>query len=484
MVSDEQRDIDDETRDLMAALLEGVPREREDRHDEQQGRWLLAELLDYHRREQRVVWWSFFDLCGMDHEQLLDEPEAITGLEPVGEPEVVSNQGATAQWFSFPAQDFRLGPGDVTDPATKDGAGEVLEIDAAARRLRLKRTRKLHDAPLPKAIFPFTIYRDHEHRRALRDLARAVLEHGLDGPGPLRAARRLVLGGPARVAGVASGEPLYTGELSDAAMQDVARRLDESQLIIQGPPGSGKTYGGARMIVDLLDRGQRVGITSNSHRAICKLLSEVDEASHHAGVNVRAIKKSSAPEDDYHSTLQADAFENTYDNGAAMNPQLNLIAGTSWLFVRADWQEQPLDYLFVDEAGQVAIANAAAVAGAARNVSCSETPSSSRRYHRPPIPTALATACCSTCLASAAPCGERTACSSSTRIAWPRTSVSSFRTWRTTAASGRPPGRSCAASIPPGSAEAACGSSRSSTMATARARPRRRDGSPTRSTAC
>ena len=78
------------------------------------------------------------------------------------------------------------------------------------------------------------------------------------------------------------------------------------------------------------------------------------------------------PEDqrsvEYHSTLQPDAFENTYDNGAALNPQLNLIAGTSWLFARADWRQQPLDYLFVDEAGQLATANAVAVAGAGRNV--------------------------------------------------------------------------------------------------------------------
>ena len=90
------------------------------------------------------------------------------------EPEIVSKHGATAQWFSFPAQEFKFGPGDVSDPATKASAGEVLEIDPAARRLRLKRTKRFLTAPLPKAIFPFTIYNDKEHRRALRKLARAT----------------------------------------------------------------------------------------------------------------------------------------------------------------------------------------------------------------------------------------------------------------------------------------------------------------------
>lgn len=176
----------------------------------------------------------------MDHEQLLDDLEAISGLEAIGQPEVVTKQGATAQWFSFPAQDFKFGPGDVTDPATKQDAGEVLEIDAGVRRLRLKRTTKLHGVPPPKAVFPFTIYRDDEHRRALRDLARAVLAHGLAGPGPLRAARRLVYGAPAQVSGPGAGGPLYTGELSGAAMQHVVRRLDESHLFVQGPPARGR----------------------------------------------------------------------------------------------------------------------------------------------------------------------------------------------------------------------------------------------------
>jgi predicted RecB family nuclease len=68
VVDEEQQKIDAETRDLMDALLDGVPRDAEDRDDNQQGRWLLAQLLDYHRREQRVVWWRFFALCLMDHE--------------------------------------------------------------------------------------------------------------------------------------------------------------------------------------------------------------------------------------------------------------------------------------------------------------------------------------------------------------------------------------------------------------------------------
>ena len=49
-------------------------------------------------------------------------------------------------------------------------------------------------------------------------------------------------------------------------------------LPIQGPPGSGKTYTGARMIVDLVAEGKRVGVVANSHKVIGKVLDEVAKA--------------------------------------------------------------------------------------------------------------------------------------------------------------------------------------------------------------
>jgi hypothetical protein len=366
--SAEQQALDTETGALMERLAHGAPTQRDDRDAEQQGPWLLAQLLDYHRREQRAVWWRFFELCDKDHEQLLDELDAITGLEPIGAPEIITKQGATAQWFSFPAQDFKFGSENVIHPATRKEAGEVLEIDAAARRLRLKRTKKLAGAPLPRAVFPFTVYRDEQHRRALRDLAHAVLDHGLLADGPMRAARLLVARAAPQITGLAPGGPLYDGDLTLDTMSAVVSSLDSSPLFVQGPPGSRKTYNGARVIVDLLRRGRRVGITSNSHRAIGKLLEEVDTASFDADVEVRAMKKISSDGQEYVSQLQPDAFENTKDNARCDDPRLNLVAGTSWLFVREAMFAEPLDHLFIDEAGQFAIANAAAVAGAARSV--------------------------------------------------------------------------------------------------------------------
>ena len=50
-----------------------------------------------------------------------------------------------------------------------------------------------------------------------------------------------------------------------------------------------------------------------------------------------------------------------------LDPELQLLAGTSWLFAR-DELDQHVDTLFVDEGGQFALADAIAVGTAARNL--------------------------------------------------------------------------------------------------------------------
>src|SRR5205823_6317034 len=47
---------------LVAALTADVSSDRAARSDQQQARWLLAHLLDWHRREAKAPWWEFFRL--------------------------------------------------------------------------------------------------------------------------------------------------------------------------------------------------------------------------------------------------------------------------------------------------------------------------------------------------------------------------------------------------------------------------------------
>ena len=50
------------------------------------GEELAAQLLDYHDRERKPVWWAFFDRVEMTPEELVEDAESIGRLEPTGEP--------------------------------------------------------------------------------------------------------------------------------------------------------------------------------------------------------------------------------------------------------------------------------------------------------------------------------------------------------------------------------------------------------------
>ena len=107
-------------------------------------------------------------------------------------------------------------------------------------------------------------------RESLLQLGRWVADHGIEGDGSHAAARELLLRHVPR---------LKQGELADfehlpslEAAKQIALLLDRTVLPIQGPPGSGKTFTGAHMIVELVKNGKKVGVTAVSHKVISNLL--------------------------------------------------------------------------------------------------------------------------------------------------------------------------------------------------------------------
>jgi superfamily I DNA and/or RNA helicase len=119
------------------------------------------------------------------------------------------------------------------------------------------------------------------------------------------------------------------------------------------------------LILGLLAHGKRVGVTSNSHKVIHNLLRAVEERADEQGFRFSGIKKSSTqdPETMYGGRLIRDV----YTNAEVIAGKSQLIAGTAWLFADPAL-EATVDYLFVDEAGQVSLANLVAMGTAARNV--------------------------------------------------------------------------------------------------------------------
>ena len=119
--------------------------------------------------------------------------------------------------------------------------------------------------------------------------------NGMEGEGDHRAARDLLMAIAPRLRGQMlqlDGEPTLT-----AAVR-IALDLDHSVFPVQGPPGAGKTYTGARMICALAREGKRIGVTANSHKVIRNLLDEVIVAAANEGLQIQCIQKVSDKEDD------------------------------------------------------------------------------------------------------------------------------------------------------------------------------------------
>ena len=348
-----------------------VPTDAADRDPEQHARWLLAQLLGWHRREDKSMWWDFFRHMGLDEDQAIEENVPLGGLEPIG-PLDEPVRGKQTWRYAFPDQDFDLGRGELYDPALAQAqpgdspfewdTGKMVAVDLAGLTIDIRREI---EKPQPRSVVALDWVRTVDHQASLFELGEWVAEHGIDADGPHRLARDLLLGRPPRV-GQSPGSPLV--EPGDADLEAtairLAGRLDSTTLAIQGPPGAGKTYTGARMIVSLLRAGKRVGITATSHKVIGNLLREVTVASDPG--DVRAIQH--GPKDqvvDHPAVTHAkdpSDVRSRLDDGRA-----NLAAGTSWLWVSAKMSDA-VHVLFVDEAGQISLANVVAMARSTMNL--------------------------------------------------------------------------------------------------------------------
>jgi predicted RecB family nuclease len=349
---------------LAAALRNGLPEDASLRNSEQEACWLLSNLLDWHRRESKADWWEFFRLKYMADDELLDERGAIAGLRFVERLGV--QRAIPTDRYVFDKQDTDVRAGDEVY-AKGDKIGEVAALDLAARSLDIKKTKKTADFH-PNAVYASDVGPSPAVlAEALLRLGAWIRDNGIDGAGPYQAARDLLLRRPPRLSEPAA-RLVGGGEPTVEAAKELGRKLDNSLLAIQGPPGAGKTYTGARMICELIRRGKKVGITATSHKVISNLLNEVVKAAAETGLHglrcVQKVKKEDKPEHDPPHILMTVENKETL---AAFRDGANVLAGTNWVWAQNDYFEA-VDALFVDEAGQMALANVLAVAHAGKNL--------------------------------------------------------------------------------------------------------------------
>ena len=352
--------------EIMARLVDPLLPDEADWSNENRACWLLAQMLEWHRREEKSSWWEYYRLCELSEDELQEDRSALGGLTYAGEAGRIKR--SIIHHYRFPPQEHAIDRAlDVRDPRTGKSVGEVISIDERNRTIDIKRGAASL-VPHPTSLIPFDIVNSDVLRDSLYRLASWVADHGMAGNGQFQAARDLLVRRRPR----ALKTTLETMIGEDEQLTEGARELVDSLplkasvLPIQGPPGSGKTFTGARMIVELVRGGRRVGITAVSHKVISHLLREVCRAASDAGVALSCVQKAKDGDECQHSmVMQAESNEAIL--GALTTGTATVAGGTAWLWARIEMANS-VDVLFVDEAGQMSLANVLAISQAATSI--------------------------------------------------------------------------------------------------------------------
>jgi uncharacterized protein len=322
----------------------------------------LAELVDFHRREQKPMWWRMFDRADATADELRDDPGCIEGVTADGSP--ATEKQSLVQTYNFdPAQECKLAVGDRTQVMFAHNLQKMTlaSLDLERGVLQLKISRKgLNEKfdgrfPVQGSLLPDEFVNAEVIQTALADAAEAHLGGALCASATALLSRRV---------------PSVALQGADEATVDAAVRvclaMNGDCLVIQGPPGTGKTYTGAHVIKALVAAGKTVGVASNSHKAIDNLLVACGEAMRAEGGELDGVKVLGDDEGRLLEENRRLQYVPATKDARGMF-RGGVAGGTTWLFARPEWSGG-LDHLVVDEAGQVSLANVVAMARSARNV--------------------------------------------------------------------------------------------------------------------
>ncbi|MCP3981132.1 MAG: TM0106 family RecB-like putative nuclease [bacterium] len=354
---DDDRRAPRETPEVASALLERAANE----HDT-----ILGQLVEFHRREDRPMWWTWFDRHEMNEEQLIEDLGCLGGLERTHDREDWDGNWVTLSYRFDPEQDTKLRVGDrCSPPRAEDVTAEIVELDLDAGRASVKLQgawigRLGNRPPERLSLIP----KEYIGANSISSSIQKTAERWLEVASAPDALLDFLDRRAPRLRGIERGRPLIApGESpTDAAMR-VVPAMDGTTLSIQGPPGTGKTTISARVILELIRNKKRVGVTSNSHKAILNLMIKCGEM---AQGRLSCLKAGGARDDRLFEVCPFAEHEKNFD-AAPMVDRFPLVGGTAWLFSRHDVQGK-FDYLFVDEAGQVSVANLVGMARASKNI--------------------------------------------------------------------------------------------------------------------
>ena len=325
----------------------------------------LKNFIGFHWKSNKPEFWEVFDRAEKTHLELEDDTECIANSVLIDDKPKVTEDGFIYS-YRFNDQNYKLKEGkSAFDAHQIKGLGTIYSIeenfpDKNILKILVSKRRKNVEMPSLLTLGNTMPPQVHQHDQALNKfLEDYILNDGENYKSIMDMLERK----EPDIKNIKSGSILIE-EDKDLITQsiEIVKNLNNSYLTIQGPPGTGKTYTSAKIIIELMKAGKKVGVTSNSHEAIKTLLIAIEQQAIDQNYEFSGMRKSKSS--DKHEWK----FIRNVTTGKPLNmDSYSLFAGTSWFFVDPR-MNKTLDYLFIDEAGQVALGTTIANATSADNL--------------------------------------------------------------------------------------------------------------------
>ena len=324
----------------------------------------LAHLVLFYRREHKPTWWRFFERSAMSFTELYDDPDCLAGCRRTDRVPFKKTPRARKLVYEYTYdtnQEFRnrrfsevyvLGSeaenATVESIDTESGTFLLSKMDEPVETIDIIANEWVNPKPIVESLLAIG-----QKFLDSRELNKPLHDYLIRKPPDVD--RDLLI-----------AIDQATGDDKLVKISEAVTALNNSLITLQGPLGTGKTFTASRVILNLLRLGKSVGVCSNGHKAIDNLLISIHELCESEGESF-PISKVKREDDELFEQYPFHQIPSTGDIGEGIQAGGCVVGASAWGFSRP---EAFVDYLFIDEAGQVSIANLAAMSPQAENIVC------------------------------------------------------------------------------------------------------------------
>ena len=331
---------------------------------------LMSDIIGFYNREDKPAWREFFERRTKSDEELIDDPECIGDMKLNGKP--TPEKRSLIYAYKFEDQDFKLRKSkraiiaNNQDIEQKDNAGTIIDIDYKTKEVLLKRGTA-------SGILPETLSIGPDKPRANNKLISNTykfIDSLINKENKYHALNNFLEKKHPKIKGIKTGDKLISSEEFDKEIPKIISNLENSYLYIQGPPGTGKTYQAANAIIELLKQNKKIAITGLSHKVIHNLLQRIEDMAIEKQFEFEGYKRGTLEDED---TVFNGEYIKTYEKDPVFMDALKelnvgqIYAGTKY-HLASTFYDEKIDYLFIDEAGQVSLADLISIGNVAKNI--------------------------------------------------------------------------------------------------------------------